>query len=108
MSDMSEWIDRVFCFVPEGQRQAANVLAAQLDPDEGGILTFDLARSFSDDGETVTHRYINSQLKATGVAAIPTLAAQIPGSLVYLQSHGWTQNSAISDAGLVEVFVEDE
>ena len=92
-------IDRAFIFVPMTFIDQANALAAQTDPDTGGDETFGKVQLVRDDGVEYT-ACSTAILTQAGLDAIAAALPQMPGAAYYLESAGWTWETALVDMGL--------
>lgn len=82
---MSGYIRRVAIFVPHGDIAEANVLAAEMDPDTGGHLTFGDDCCFSASGDDpATFCGCSAMMTQTSIDSLPAMMEQIAGSAYYL------------------------
>ena len=122
----SLYIHRIHFIISTADRPVANAIAADMDPDTGGALTFGEPSLSADGGEPATHILSSTAATAAMVTAMgPVLAGGMVPSIQFwtldaatetLQNsnvseatgQAWTVADTLAAAGLVQVVVEME
>lgn len=86
---MGRWIAHVLLVTPAAHRTAAAQLMAQAsgNPADAGPAAFSVPVCAAGDTATITHWACHARVRSTTLAALPQLAALIPGSLWHVTSH---------------------
>lgn len=86
--------------VPADLVDVANAVAASLDFDEGGALTFDAPLAAAGQDEPTDFGASTKMRPHTLEIVAGTLLGQFPGARLYHELGGWTLSAALEDAGL--------
>ena len=96
-------IDRAIIFVPKGHKAAANGFAMQIGTDAREDLTFGHVKLSPAGNLPETHYATATGLSQEGLDMLAAAKPQLPGSQYYLESEGWTWETAKTDIGLVSI-----
>lgn len=95
-----KWV-RALITVPADLRTQANGQAALLDFDVGGELTFDMPLGPEGAAEPTEYGCSTLMRPWTADQVATQLLPNFPGARPYLETAGWTTETALADAGLV-------
>ncbi len=96
-------IDRAIIFVPKGHKAAANGFAQQVGTDLREDLTFGSVKLSPSGNLPETHYAAATGISQEGLDMLVAAKPQLPGSQYYLESEGWTWETAKADIGLVSI-----
>ena len=123
---MNLYIHRIHFIISAADRPTANAIAADMDPDTGGALTFGEPSLSADGSEPATHILSSTAATAAMVEAMgPVLAGGMVPSIQFwtldaatetlhnsnvseATGQPWTVADTLAAAGLVQVVVEME
>ena len=111
---MSIWIDTAIQFIPVGQRVAANARAAahgNYFPSDTDEFTWNGARECTHAAAPIppaTHLMVSERIRQPQKDAFVNFGSDIPSGKVYLESDGWTIQSALDDMGLKLIEDDDD
>ncbi len=106
------WIDYAIQIVPVGQRNAAKAYESEHGnhfPSDNDGVAWDSARELTKSASgdpPVTALMIAGLIQQSQKDAFVTFGSDIPAGVVYLESEGWTIETALNDQGLF--FVPEE